>query len=76
MDIIKQPFQVGQKVSVSPGGPEWKSDWKGVELWVAGVVVSTPSGGFDIWVSDAWPPMSRGNLSDGWSETDLVPQPT
>lgn len=73
---IKQPFQVGDKVrAVDPNyHPDWINDWQAVELWVAGIHYSVSSGGFDIWVSEKWPPTSLGDISDGWSEELLAPR--
>lgn len=65
-----QPFQIGQKVQASSRILTKFGEWEGVELWVAGIRYS--NGGFDIEVSEHWPPASRGDVTDGWDENDLV----
>jgi hypothetical protein len=67
-----QPFQVGDKVrAVLVGGPPWIDDWRDVEMWVSGIRFSVSSGGWDIDISDRWPP-TRGSITDGWTDLDLA----
>lgn len=59
------PFAIGDEVAVIPDCDDWASDWRDVRLWVA-AVHAVPSGGFEFWVSDAWPLPDRPSLTDGF----------
>ena len=65
-----QPFQIGQKVMASPSLIARYGEWAKVELWVCGIRYS--NGGFNISVSERWPPASLGCITDGWDEYDLI----
>ena len=68
---IKQPFQIGQKVRPSSEYVDRYCEWQGIDLWVAGIRFSPASGGFEIDVTERWPPLDRGDITDGWTELDL-----
>lgn len=59
------PFNIGDEVAVLPGCGDWASDWTDFRLWVA-AVHAVPGGGFEYWVSDAWPLPEKPALTDGF----------
>lgn len=69
----KQPFQIGQKVMASPSLLFRYREWENVELWVCGIRYG--NGGFNISVTEQWPPASLGCITDGWDEYDLIARP-
>lgn len=58
-------FSIGDEVAVIPGCADWASDWQGERFWIA-AVNAVPGGGFDYWISDAWPLPPKPALTDGF----------
>lgn len=65
--------QIGEKVEVVG---EYAVDWRGMDLWVAGVRVNDKGDGLDITISEQWPIPNRNyreyrGQTDGFSVEDL-----
>lgn len=72
---LVQRFLIGQEVQVVPSEDfgHWSHDWRDQRLWVAGVTVDVDKGALDYWLSDCWPVEHRGNLTDGFAQSDITP---
>ena len=76
--MAKPRFSIGDKVKVNQEHDpiEWRSDWKGMVLYVVGVTPETSPlcgkfRGWDYWLCEFPQPQSKGDVMDGWSEDDL-----
>ena len=70
LKVTGSELTIGTKVKVdqaNAGASDWKSDWKGIELIVVGILLNPVDGKADIHLSDGT------DITDSFSVHDLLP---
>lgn len=68
---VEQRFRIGDTVEVVPNYRH--ADWQNVPLWISGAELNALNE-VNYHVAEHWPPQGRGDITDGFSEADLMPR--